>query len=156
MKQGSTASNAAALWEPMLVLPSQLPQRGGHGNRPEMHLAAAILEDALHCVRRNADARRGKRWYEFMEARDWLMDDRRDWPFAFANICELLAIDIDAVRESLRHILLSEQDTKRNGARDEPRREPHGWAPPGDEQQMPGDNPSSEHERFKVVIWDEA
>jgi hypothetical protein len=152
----------------MFVLPSQLPQRGGHMNSPEMHLAAAILEDAVHCVVRNADAgtgglrktrfadaRRGKRWYEFMEARDWLMDDRRDWPFAFANICELLSIDIDAVRESLRHILLAEQHTKQDRSRDEPQGEAQGWNPPGKEQQLPGNDSSSDRERFEVVVWDE-
>ena len=155
MKHLSSAFNTTPLWEPMFVLPSQLPLRGSYLNSPEMHLVAAIFEDAVHCVLRNVGIRRGRRWYEYLEARDWIMDDRRDWPFAFANICELLTLDITAVRESLRGVLAATH-VKSDSSRDEPRREPPGWNAPGDEHQLPGDADSSEHERFEVVGWDEA
>ena len=154
MRYPSTAYNSTPLWEPMFVLPSQLPARGSYLNSPEMHLVAAIFEDAVHCVVRNAGVRRGRRWYEFLEARDWIMDDRRDWPFTFANICELLTLDVTAVRESLRNALAADH-TKRDSSLDEPPRPPHGWNAPG-ERQRPADNDSAEHERFEVVVWDEA
>jgi hypothetical protein len=155
MKYSSTAYNATSLWEPVFLLPSQLPQRGSYLNSPEMHLVAAIFEDAVHCVLRNSGVRRSRRWYEFLEARDWIMDDRRDYPFAFANICELLTLDVSAVRESLRDVLVANQ-IKSDGARDEPRREPHGWNAPGEGRHLPADTDSAEHERFEVVVWDEA
>ena len=98
MKHLSAAFNTTPLWEPMFVLPSQLPLRGSYLNSPEMHLVAAIFEDAVHCVLRNVGIRRGRRWYEYLEARDWIMDDRRDWPFAFANVCELLTLE-EVLRE---------------------------------------------------------
>jgi len=151
MKQSSIAYNATPLWEPMFVLPSQLPQRGGYLNSPEMHLVAAIFEDAVHCVLRNVGTRRGRRWYEFLEARDWIMDDRRDWPFAFANVCELLTLDVTAVRESLSRVLAPDH-TKADSSRDESPREPHGW----NEQPRRDEDESSERERFQVVLWDEA
>ena len=155
MKHPSSAYNATPLWEPVFVLPSQLPVRGNYLNSPEMHLVAAIFEDAVHCVLRNAGVRRGRRWYEYMEARDWIMDDRRDWPFAFANICELLTLDVTAVRESLRDVL-AEVHTKVDSSRDEQPREPNGWSEPGEERRSSSDTESSEHERFQVVVWDEA
>jgi hypothetical protein len=36
------------------------------------------------------------------EAFEWIESDRRDWLFAFANVCDLLGIDTKAVRERLR------------------------------------------------------
>jgi hypothetical protein len=155
MKYSSTAYNATPLWEPVFVLPSQLPQRGGYLNSPEMHLVAAIFEDAVHCVLRIPGVRRGRRWYDYLEARDWIMDDRRDWPFAFANICELLTLDITAVRESLRDVL-ADTHAKADSSRDEPPRNPDGWREPGNEPYRPGDVEPSEHKRFEVVVWDEA
>lgn len=155
MKHPSTAYNATPLWEPVFLLPSQLPQRGSYLNSPEMHLVAAIFEDAVHCVLRNSGIRRSRRWYEFAEARDWIMDDRRDYPFAFANICELLTLDVAAVRESLRDVLGANQ-VKSDDTRDEPRREPHGWNPPGAGRHLPADSDSADHKRFEVVVWDEA
>jgi hypothetical protein len=154
MKYSTTGYNATPLWEPVFVLPSQLPLRGNYLNSPEMHLVAAIFEDAVHCVLRNTGIRRGRRWYEYLEARDWIMDDRRDWPFAFANVCELLTLDVTAVRESLRDVL-ADTHAKSNSARDQPPQEPQGWDAPGNERQLPG-NEDSEHERFEVVLWDEA
>ncbi len=151
MKHPSSAYNSTPLWEPIFVLPSQLPLRGNYLNSPEMHLVAAIFEDAVHCVLRTAGARRGRRWYEYMEARDWIMDDRRDWPFAFANVCELLTLDVTAVRESLRDVLA--EDTKADSARDD---RPYGSNNPGDERHPSGEAGPSEHQRFEVVVWDEA
>jgi hypothetical protein len=151
MKHPSSAYNATPLWEPIFVLPSQLPLRDNYLNSPEMHLVAAIFEDAVHCLLRNAGARRGRRWYEFMEARDWIMDDRRDWPFAFANVCELLTLDVTAVRESLHEALT--EDSKADNGRDD---RPHGSNNPGDERHSSSEAEPLEHERFEVVVWDEA
>jgi len=155
MKQPSSAYRTTPLWEPMFVLPSQLPQRGSYLNCPEMHLVAAIFEDAVHCVLRDVGSRRGRRWYEFLEARDWIMDDRRDWPFAFANVCELLTLDVTAVRESLGHVLAAEH-MKGDASRDDSSRDPQQWEAPGNESQRSSDDRSSDRERFQVVVWDEA
>jgi hypothetical protein len=155
MKQPSSAYNTAPLWGPMFMLPSQLPQRGSYLNCPEMHLVAAILEDAVNCVLRNVGVGRGRRWYEFLEARDWIMDDRRDWPFAFANVCELLTLDVTAVRESLRHVLDADQRPAAQSHNDRSS-DPHGRPAPDDQRQRSGDDKSSAHERFQTVVWDEA
>ena len=148
-RHSTIAFNTTPLWEPVSVLPSQLPLRGNFLNCPEMHLVAAIFEDAVHCVLRNTGIRRGRRWYEYLEARDWIMDDRRDWPFAFANVCELLTLDVTAVRESMRDVLA---DTHRQSDSDEPSGGLPGWSMP-EGQYLRAD---LEHERFQVVVWDEA
>ena len=154
MKHPATAYNTTPLWEPLSLLPSQLPLRGSYLNSPEMHLVAAIFEDAVNCVLRDVSPRRGRRWYEFLEARDWIMDDRRDYPFAFANVCELLTLDVTAVRESLGHVLVTDH-TKADNSSDEPAGQPHRWDAPTDEQPLPGDSEPPERERFGVVVWDE-
>jgi len=155
MKHTSTAYKSAPLWEPISLLPSQLPLRGSYLSSPEMHLVAAIFEDAVNCLLRDVSPRRGRRWYEFLEARDWIMDDRRDWPFAFANVCELLTLDVTAVRESLGHVLVTDH-TKADNSRDEPVGGSGSWDTPAAEPHRAGDSESPERERFDVVVWDEA
>jgi hypothetical protein len=104
MKYASSARGACPDWPPAIMLPAQLGVRS-LGPSPEMHLVAAILEDAVCCLTRNAGARRGRRHRELVEARAWFQDERRDWPFAFVNVCELLGLDATAVRQRLRPML---------------------------------------------------
>jgi hypothetical protein len=104
MKQMSVANNLTPLWEPAVILPSQTIDRR-LARMPEMRLVAAMFDDAVECVVRNVDARCGARRRQFLEARDWLWDDTRGWPFAFANVCDLLGLDATAVRERLETIV---------------------------------------------------
>src|SRR5262249_27823505 len=85
-------------WEPAAVLPVQVSGGGEHAKSGELRLVVALFEDALRCVVRNAHVRRGQRWRDFVQAHEWFKDDRRDWPFAFANVCEFLALDAGQVR----------------------------------------------------------
>jgi hypothetical protein len=105
MKQTSVAYNLTSLWEPAVILPSQTIDRRRLARMPEMRLVAAMFDDAVECVVRNVDARCGARRRQFLEARDWLWDDTRGWPFAFANVCDLLGLDATAVRERLETIV---------------------------------------------------
>jgi len=89
-----------AFLQPLELLPSQLPRREGPRRCPEMRLVAAVLEDAIRSVHTGRSRRRPSR-FEFQAARAWLLDDSRDWPFAFANVCDLLGLDATAVRRSL-------------------------------------------------------
>ena len=88
------------LWEPATILPQQFAPASFHRRAPEMRLVAAILEDALQCISRNTGSPHGRRRREFIEACRWLFqDDHRDWPFTFNNICDLLGLNVVAVRE---------------------------------------------------------
>ncbi|MFI5397749.1 MAG: hypothetical protein ACHQ9S_19610 [Candidatus Binatia bacterium] len=104
MKRTSVTYNLTPLWEPAVILPSQMVNRR-LARMPEMRLVVAMFDDAVECVVRNVGARCGTRRREFLEARDWLWDDTRGWPFAFANVCDVLGLDATAVRERLETIV---------------------------------------------------
>jgi len=102
VKRPWVAQNTSSLWEPAIVLPSQLEHANGYQRSPELRLVAAVLEDALQCVNRNVGVRNGRRWREFRDACRWFSEDNRNWPFSFRNICDLLGLDAHAVRERVR------------------------------------------------------
>jgi hypothetical protein len=66
---------------------------------PEISLVAAIFEDALRCVQR---ASRGVTRRQSSDAFEWIASERRDWPFAFVNVCDFLGVDAKAVRKRLQ------------------------------------------------------
>jgi len=90
----------ARLLEPLALLPSQLA-RNGAAQSPEVRLIVAMIDDAIRSVLQYGDAVEGPERREFLDARRWLLDDNRDWPFAFANVCDVLALDVAAVRQRL-------------------------------------------------------
>lgn len=71
----------------------------------EVRLAAAMFDDALRCVTRNVHSPAGVPWQGLVTACDWIWDERRDWPFAFANVCDLLGLDAEAVRCRLEKVV---------------------------------------------------
>ena len=89
------------LLEPLAILPSQTVRRGIIMRSPEIRLVVAVLEDAVRVVTQDPSGLRGRGLGEFLEARTWLLDDDREWPFAFANVCDLLGLDVTAVRQQL-------------------------------------------------------
>jgi hypothetical protein len=82
-----------------IVFSANLPAQGTRVCLPEISLVAAIFEDAVRCLQR---ASRGVTHRQFSEAFDWIASERRDWPFAFVNVCDLLGVDAKAVRKRLR------------------------------------------------------
>jgi hypothetical protein len=117
MRSIRTAHKIAAFWEPSFVLPIQWKAKSAAEQRPEMRLATAIFEDAWQSVVRTASDRRGRQRREFREASDWFLDEGRSWPFAFLNVCELLAFDPNAVRQALRDHLAAQGQQERNHVR---------------------------------------
>ena len=61
----------------------------------ELRLMAAVLEDAIHVLRKRPRSRAGR------EAREWLHSDDRNWPFAYERICEALDLDPNQVRNRI-------------------------------------------------------
>ena len=110
---GNTAvrSGAPTMWAGIsdeglsgeLVLPEQFHDIWQHSGSasPERALAVAVLAEALHDLDRYrfATNRRAQRLY--WEAYSWVMDDAREWPFTFVNLCERTGIDVAAVRQRL-------------------------------------------------------
>jgi hypothetical protein len=71
---------------------------------PEKSLLSAILEDAIHVYRkyRHAKDRLGKE--KFREAQEWIRYHGTDWIFTFDNVCDLLGLNPNFVRHSLRQL----------------------------------------------------
>ena len=38
---------------------------------------------------------------EFYEEEKWVLSDEREWPFAFANLCETFGLQVESVRSML-------------------------------------------------------
>ncbi len=102
MLRGSE-ENAAPWLETEVLLPSQVWNVGPLRLVPELRLAAAVLEDAIRVLRGRAEAG-GRFERDFFDTRRWLRDDDRAWPFAFRNVCELLALDPIAVRMQMESL----------------------------------------------------
>jgi hypothetical protein len=117
MRHSANAYNVATICEPTIILPSQWWERSRAASSPEMRLVAAVLENAIDCIVKNVGARRGPRLKDFTDACTWVFEDRPDWPFSFANVCDILNLDPTAVRERVRRVLDAQRDTAQSSAR---------------------------------------
>ncbi len=66
--------------------------------QPEKRLFAAVLDDAVKSYRKLLVVR-GRR---FVEEETWLFSNDKNATFSFCNVCEVLGLDPDRVRKSLR------------------------------------------------------
>jgi hypothetical protein len=84
-----------AFYEFETVLPSQFfgPQRMT-ALQPEKRLMLAVFEDAVLVYLRGL--------HFVPETHAWFEADDRDWPYSFANLCDVLGLDRIAVRAALR------------------------------------------------------
>lgn len=78
-----------SLGEVVVDLPTSRPWQQRVG---ELRLMAAVLEDAIHVLRKRPRSRAGR------EAREWLHSSDRSWPFSYERICEALDLDAGQVR----------------------------------------------------------
>jgi hypothetical protein len=99
---GSTVSlpggRGTASADDAIVCEANLLPHGRRMSTPEISLVAAIFEDAVRCVQLST---RGVTHQQSLEAFEWMASERRDWPFAFVNVCDLLGMDAAAVRTRL-------------------------------------------------------
>lgn len=72
-----------------------------HENSPELRLVLAVFEDAVRAAIRRPTGRSRRAQREYLEAWAWVQGTDRAWPFAFPNVCDLLGLDPDAVRQQL-------------------------------------------------------
>ena len=85
------------LFEPDILIDAG--RRRATGLLPaERRLMAAILADAIDCLRKNlcTQDRRKRRLYT--EAEKWILSDEAEWVFSFRNICDVLGFDVMALR----------------------------------------------------------
>jgi hypothetical protein len=97
------------------ILPAQMSvgvRWNGDTSGPRA-LMLAVLEDAVQCIEKGR-RRRGFRARRLgAEAEAWVRSDSRDWPFSFANICEVLGFDVDAFRKRLLVMRNDASDARR-------------------------------------------
>ncbi|MBI2360943.1 MAG: hypothetical protein HYV04_18895 [Deltaproteobacteria bacterium] len=67
----------------------------------ELGLMLAILEDAINCYVKYAPARERRARHQFKEAEEWIFQRGSDWLFSCENICEILGIDPEYLRQGL-------------------------------------------------------
>jgi len=68
---------------------------------PEKRLLFAVMKDAIDCYQINVMAQSGKRQRLFRNAEEWIMERKGDWVFSFVNICDLLQLHPEYLRQGL-------------------------------------------------------
>jgi hypothetical protein len=65
------------------------------------HLAAGILGQARRDLRRFNGATRPPERELYFDAYDWVLSDSCRWPFSFRNVCQLLDLSPETVRQGM-------------------------------------------------------
>src|SRR2546422_11584661 len=65
---------------------------------PEKGLAAGVLKQAAHDLRRFRGATKGFRRELYLDAYSWITANDFSWPYSFVNVCQLLDVSPDVVR----------------------------------------------------------
>ena len=68
---------------------------------PERMLMLAVLEDAIYCFQHFYPPTDHRARDLFRDAQAWFWDDRLDWPYSYANVCQFLGFDVDYLRHGL-------------------------------------------------------
>ena len=68
---------------------------------PEKDLAAGVLKQAAHDLRRFRAATSGTKRELYLDAYTWITANDFSWPYSFMNVCELLGLCPDVVRTEL-------------------------------------------------------
>ena len=61
----------------------------------------AVLEDAVDSYRKHVGACDPREQACFLEAKEWFSSNDRSWLFAFENICDVLEMNADYLRDGL-------------------------------------------------------
>jgi hypothetical protein len=90
----------SALFEPVGILPSQTSVGATWASDASgpIALMLAVLEEAARSIERGRRRRHPRTSILAAEAAAWVRCDSREWPFAFASICDVLGLDVDAAR----------------------------------------------------------
>ena len=88
----------------LTLLSAQFPAVSERINKqPEYRLMWAVLQDAIDTYMKHIDAKRLRYQHRFREVEEWIEQDDPTWLFSFTNICHVLGLDPDYLRNGLRH-----------------------------------------------------
>jgi hypothetical protein len=68
---------------------------------PEKGLAAGVLKQAAHDLRRFRTATKGVKRELYLDAYGWITANDFSWPYSFVNVCKLLEVSPEVVRTEI-------------------------------------------------------
>ncbi|HYC54301.1 MAG TPA: hypothetical protein VEL28_05110 [Candidatus Binatia bacterium] len=91
------------VFEPDIVLPSQHFAQIKRKKFPsgEHRLLVALIQDAVECFQKHLHARDSKRRQLFLDAESWIDSEDDRGVFSFNNVCMLLGMNPEYVRQGL-------------------------------------------------------
>lgn len=92
------------LFEPDTLLPIQYfeAMRRKHLLEGEKRLILSVLEDGIECFMKYIDSPTNKGQKLFHDAEEWINLYDKKWVFSFDNVCEMLDIDANYMRNGLQ------------------------------------------------------
>ena len=99
----SVEEKVTSLFQPDTLLPAQYLEtfRRKAPLEPEKRLMLSVLEDAVACFQKHLFSRDPRGRALFRDAEEWIVEEGSDWLFSFENICEVLGLDPQYVRQGL-------------------------------------------------------
>jgi hypothetical protein len=91
------------LFEPDVLLPIQYfaALKRKRFSSGEHRLLIAIMQDAVECFQKHIHARDSKRRQLYLDAESWIAADDYMGTFSFNNVCDLLGMSPDYLRQGL-------------------------------------------------------
>lgn len=91
------------LFEPDILLPVQYfaALKRKRFSCGEHRLLVAIMQDAIECFQKHLHARDSKRRQLYLEAEAWINAENDDGTFSFDNVCDLLGMSPEYLRQGL-------------------------------------------------------
>jgi hypothetical protein len=101
--KGTLDERLPALFEPDTLLPIQYfeAMRKKHVLEGEKRLVLSVLEDAVDCFTKCIDSPTNKGQRLFRDADEWINTVDKRWVFSFDNVCEMLDINPEYMRQGL-------------------------------------------------------
>jgi len=91
------------LFEPDILLPIQYfaALKRKRFSCGEHRLLVAIMQDAIECFQKHLHARDSKRRQLYLEAEAWINAENDEGTFSFDNVCDLLGMSPEYLRQGL-------------------------------------------------------
>jgi len=94
---------ALAVFQPDILVENQYQStyRRRFHLEPERVLMLAVLQDAVVCFQDNVTATCKRKRLMHSDAEEWIVNEDRNYPFSFENVCEALGYDPAYMRQGL-------------------------------------------------------
>ncbi len=104
MEKETLDEKLPGLFEPDTLLPIQYfeAMRRKHLLEGEKRLILSVLEDAVECFMKCIDSSTNKGQRLFRDADEWIALEDKRWVFSFDNVCDMLDINAEYMRNGLR------------------------------------------------------